>query len=97
VKRDDIRPDPLFFFAESSGGAVLVNLYQIVLVSRIEDQQITLHLSNGDVVTVSGEQTVNDIIGLLEQFSIAPDGTPLREALAKYLPRLQLVKPPNNP
>jgi hypothetical protein len=49
------------------------------------------------VVTVSGEQTVNDIIGLLEQFSIAPDGTPLREALAKYLPRLQLVKPPNNP
>jgi uncharacterized protein YlzI (FlbEa/FlbD family) len=87
------RPDPIFCFVEHEGQAVLVNFYQIVLIERFEDDQISLHLSNGRIYIFRGEQTVTDIIGLIEQFSIGPDGVPLHKFLQKYLPRLQLVKP----
>lgn len=87
------RPDPVFFLANSSGIPLLINLYQIVMVSGLADDRITLHLSNGEAHAFIGEQAVSDILGLLEQFSIAPDGEPLLKALAKHLPRIQLVKP----
>jgi hypothetical protein len=87
------RPDPIFCFVEHEGQAVLVNFYQIVLVERFEEDQLTVHLSNGRVFTFKGEQSVADMIGLIEQFSIGPDGVPLAQFLKKYIPGLQLVKP----
>ena len=86
------RPHPIFFFAESDP-PILVNFFQIVTVSGIEEDRIMLHMSDGSIQTFVGEQTVCDILGLLEQFSIAPNGIPLGEALAKRLPKIHLVKP----
>jgi hypothetical protein len=76
-------PDPLFIYFTSDEGPFLLNLYQIVRVDDITDDQITLHTSDGVSNTLHGKQAVESIVQLLTQYTMAMDGRPLQDVSAE--------------
>lgn len=70
--------DKLFIFLSG----VLVNLTQVAWVSDIAEGSLGLHMSDGRTIVVEGHAAVERLVGTLTEFSIVPDGTPLKTALA---------------
>jgi hypothetical protein len=73
-------PDPLFIYLAADEGSFLLNLYQIVRVDGITDDQITVHLSNGVSNTLRGREAVENLKALFAEYTMTIDGQPLPEA-----------------
>jgi len=77
---------PIFMYLVSGTdpeNALMVNLAQVKMVDQITDSSLRLLLDPNIDVTVRGEKSVTEVLGLLGRHCITPDGTPLPEALAK--------------
>ena len=89
--------DPIFVHLPSDdGNHSYVSLYQIVMVTDMSDDQLTLHLSDGNRITVQGKFVVERLTGLLARHAMSIDGQSFEE-LAEDLPPdgPVLIKPPN--
>lgn len=65
---------------------VLVNLFQTAWVGDIAEGSLGLHMSDGKTILVEGSQAVERLIETLTEFSMVPDGTPIKTALALGTP-----------
>ena len=74
--------NPLFIYLSFREGEVLINLNQIAMVRDIKDEELTLEMTNGKLVTVHGSEPVTRMIGLLAQYSMVPEGVPLAEFIS---------------
>jgi hypothetical protein len=63
-------------------GGVLVNLHQIAWVGDTGEGSLGLHMSDGKTIVVEGKEAVERLVETLTEFSMVPDGTPLKDALA---------------
>jgi hypothetical protein len=89
--------EPIFVYLPSADSERLINLNQVVLIDGITDDNVSLHMSNGPIINIHGDEAVTKLVDLISEYAITLDGTPLRQALAA-LPRLgpTIVKKPES-
>ena len=66
--------DKQFIHLATDNGELLLNLYQIVRISSITDESITIDMSDGEPITLHGKEEIDWIMELFHAVTMTIDG-----------------------
>jgi hypothetical protein len=92
-------PDPVFVYCPSDGGSgsLLLNIFQIVMIDAIADDQLVIHLSDGTTNRFQGAEFTEKFLALVAEYTVTLDGRPFLDVIREIPPHgPKLVKPTEN-